>query len=243
MILTAAYACLSAAISSQKLIEPRAEAGQSARVAMAIMTADLRAACPLSKDFAFLGMHRMVGEVEADNLDFATHNYTPTRPREGDFCEVSFFVEKDAETGQCSLWRRRNPRIALDPLSGGSRGEIARGVRGVRFEYYDGVDWFDTWGETGDRRKDKKKTGVNPGNLYGMPEAVRITLSFDSAPPSKTAPAVTAEAAALPLVFQTVVRLELAASSRPTSASAASSSAGDDKTGQTPPGAGNPERN
>src|SRR5579859_7715500 len=77
LILVSGYACLNAAVSSRKLIEPRLEVFQNARVAMAIMTADLRAACPLSKDYDFLGMHRMLGDVQADNLDFATHNYTP----------------------------------------------------------------------------------------------------------------------------------------------------------------------
>ena len=153
MILVSAYLCLSSAIASRKLIEPRVDVLQSARVAMAILTADLRAACPLSKDFQFLGVDRTLGEVQADNLDFATHNYTPRRPREGDYCQVSFFLEKDPRAGQYVLWRRRNPTIAPDPLSGGTREEIARGLRGVRFEYYDGFDWYDTWGEIPGQRQ------------------------------------------------------------------------------------------
>src|SRR5437016_3900826 len=57
LILVSGYACLNAAVSSRKTIEPRLEVFQNARVAMAIMSADLRAACPLSKDYDFLGMH------------------------------------------------------------------------------------------------------------------------------------------------------------------------------------------
>ena len=72
MILVSAYSCLNAAYSSQKLIEPRVEIIQNARVAMAILSADLRGACPLSTNYQFLGMHRMLGEMDADNLDFAT---------------------------------------------------------------------------------------------------------------------------------------------------------------------------
>ena len=153
LILVSAYLCLNAAVSSQKLIEPRVEVIQNARVAMAIMAADLRGACTLSKDFDFLGMQRTMGEVQADNLDFATHNYTPRRDREGDFCQVSFFLDQDPQSGEFVLWRRRNPLIALDPLSGGKREEIARGLRGLRFEYYDGLDWYDTWGEVEKRGK------------------------------------------------------------------------------------------
>ena len=63
LILVSAYLCLNAGFSAQKLIEPRAEIIQNARVAMAIMTADLRAACPLSKDQDFIGVTRTVGDI------------------------------------------------------------------------------------------------------------------------------------------------------------------------------------
>ena len=207
MILAAAYLVLSACLSSQKLIEPRLDVVQTARVALAIMTADLRGACPLAKDYDFLGTHRMLGEIETDSLDFATHNYTPRRPREGDYCQESFFVDKDAETGELCLWRRRNPVIAFDPLSGGMREEIARGVRRLQFEYYDGLDWYDDWGAQ-DNRKQQSSLRYH-GNLSGMPEAVRITLWLESAQAQPTAAAEKASAEP-PLVFQTVARLNLA---------------------------------
>src|SRR5678816_3002670 len=147
LILTSGYMCLNSGFASQKLIEARADAVQNARVAMSIMSADLRSACVLSKEFQFLGMHRMLGDAEADNLDFGTHNYTPGRPGEADFCEVSYFVGIEPQSGQLSIWRRRDPTPDDEPLSGGSREEIARGVRGLQFEYYDGIEWFDEWGD------------------------------------------------------------------------------------------------
>ena len=207
MILAAAYLVLSACLSSQKLIEPRLDVVQTARVALAIMTADLRCACPLAKDYDFLGTHRMLGEIETDSLDFATHNYTPRRPREGDYCQESFFADKDAQTGELCLWRRRNPVIAFDPLSGGMREEIARGVRRLQFEYYDGLDWYDDWGAQ-DNRKQQSSLRYH-GNLSGMPEAVRITLWLESAQAPRTTSTENASAEP-PLVFQTVARLNLA---------------------------------
>ena len=120
MILVSAYMCLSAGVSSQRLVESRAGVLQSARIAMGLMSADLRCACPLSKDIAFLGMQRTVGEVQADNLDFATHNFTPRRAREADWCEVSYFLDKDRASGQFSLWRRRDATPDDEPLSEGA---------------------------------------------------------------------------------------------------------------------------
>lgn len=211
MILVAAYLCLNSAIASRKLIEPRVDVLQSARVAMAIMTADLRAACPLAKDFQFLGVGRKLGDVQADNLDFATHNYTPRRSREGDYCQVSIFLEKDPRSGQYVLWRRRNPTIAPDPLSEGAREEIARGLRGVQFEYYDGFDWYDSWGEIPGGGKPKSSLR-DQSNLNGMPEAVRITLAFDLKSSSKAVASAEQATTEPPLVFRSIIRLNLAAS-------------------------------
>ena len=232
LIITSAYLCLNAAVSSQKMIEPRATVFQNARVAMALVAADLRCACPLSPDSPFLGMHRMIGTIEADNLDFATHNYTPRRPREGDYCQVSLYLDKDPESGQFVLYRRRNPTIALDSLSGGTREEIARGLLGLRFDYYDGFDWYESWGEV-DRRSKAQTSRRERYNLEGMPQAVRITLWFDPNPKTKpmdsagtaaASPSTEEAAPEPPLVFQTVARLNLATASQNVSASGSDAS-------------------
>jgi hypothetical protein len=214
LILVSAYLCLNAGFSAQKLIEPRAEIIQNARVALALMTADLRAACPLSKTDEFLGMTRTVEDIEADNLDFATHNYTPHHAREGDFCQESFYLDKDLETGQFSLWRRRNPTIALDALAGGSKEEIAKGVVGLKLEYFDGLDWYGSWGEVKASGNDQNSTREQ-SNLSGLPEAVRITLLMDSNPKRKNpSTATNEEKLEPPLVFQTVARLNLVAAAQ-----------------------------
>ena len=219
LILVTAYLCFDAGIRGRRMIEPRVEVFQNARVAMALMTADLRSACSLSKDFDFIGTHRMVGSLPGDNLDFATHNYTPRRDREADFCETSFFLDKDPETGRFSLFRRRNPILAPDPLSGGSREEIATGLLGARFEYFDGLDWYDTWGD--ESGKKTQTSNRDQPNLEGMPEAVRVTLWFDSDPQAKLS-ASTEQHTNAPMIFQTVARLMLADTTQPGAASSSS---------------------
>lgn len=232
LILVSAYMCFDAGVRGRRIIEPRVEVFQNARVAMALMTADLRSACPLSKDFEFLGMHRTIGDMPGDNLDFATHNYTPRQPREGDFCEESLFLDKDPDTGRLSLFRRRNPTIAPDPLDGGSREEIASGLLGARFEYFDGLDWYNTWGEINDTKKETSNR--DQPNLTGMPEAVRITLYFDSDPETKIAAGETSTNP--PLIFQSVARLMLADATQSSGSDSPSDNA--DSSGQTTPGTG-----
>ncbi len=239
LILVSAYLCLGAGFSAQKLIEPRVEIMQNARVALALMTADLRAACPLSKTDDFLGMTRTVGDVEADNVDFATHNYTPHRDHEGDFCQESFYLDKDAGTGQFSLWRRRNPTIALDALSGGSKEEIAQGVVGLKLEYFDGLDWYDSWGDVKGRGQDQASASAK-SNLSGLPEAVRITLLLDSNPGRKTAAVADGAKPEPPFVFRTIVRLYLADAAKNNSSSTDTGNTGGTASpGQMPGGGGN----
>jgi prepilin-type N-terminal cleavage/methylation domain-containing protein len=221
LILVSAYMCFDAGIRGRKIVEPRVEVLQNARVAMALITADLRSACPLSKDFDFLGMHRMVGPSPADRIDFATHNYTPRHEREGDFCEESFFIDKDPASGRFNLYRRRNPTMAPKPLEGGSREEIATGLLGARFEFTDGLDWYDSWGEIKDSKRETSQR--DQPNLSGMPQAVRITLFFDPDPSVKITPGQEEITNGPPLVFQTVAYLTLADSSQ--SSGSASSSA------------------
>jgi len=233
IILGSAYACFDAGIRGKKMIEPRVEIFQNARVAMALMTADLRDACPLSKDFDFLGMHQTISEMDADNLDFATHNYTPIKDREADFCETSYYVEQDPTNGLFTLFRRRNPIIAPDPLSGGSREEIATGLLGARFEYFDGFDWYDTWGDLNGKKQTSNK---DQPNMSGMPEAVRITLYFDPDPQAKIPSGQTRTN--LPMTFQTVARLMLAQSSQQSSSGGSSDSGSSDQSTQGSPTGG-----
>lgn len=224
LILAAAYVCLRAGLSAQRLIDPRLDATQTARVALALLTADLRAACPLDRSTEFIGIDRTLGGIEADNLDFATHNHTPRRPGEGDFCQTSYFLDQDRASGDLILWRRRNPRIGLDPLVGGVREEIARGVRQLKFEFYDGFEWYDTWGdpENRDRQTPKTPSLLQP-NLSGLPAAVRITLALAASRDRRPAGAASATEATPrsptepsdgepPLVFQTVAHLVVPAS-------------------------------
>ena len=215
------------------MIQSRAQAAQSARVALAIISADLRSACLLSREFQFVGLDRMLGETEADNLDFGSRNYTPRRLGEADFCEVSYFVDREPDSGKLSLWRRRDATPDNEPLAGGSREEIAQGVRGLRFEYYDGWEWFDEWGDP--QGKGKAQNSVLPQpNLTGLPEAVRITLWLDSN--EKRVAAEGEEETSM--VFQTVARLNLARWQSSSSDSGASSTNTVSGSQNVPPGDG-----
>ena len=49
VVLGAAYACLRAGLETRRVVEPRGDVFQAGRVAMTLLSADLRAACPLHR--------------------------------------------------------------------------------------------------------------------------------------------------------------------------------------------------
>ena len=206
VILVTGYLCLSAGVSSEQLVNTRSEAVQSARVALNLMSADLRSAAPLWRELEFVGMRRKIGSMDADNIDFGTRNYTPAKPGEMDFCEVSYFLQKDPESESYILFRRRDATPDPEPLAGGNNEEIARGMAGLRIEYYDGWDWWDEWGDP--EGKQRFSTFPDP-NVSGLPEAVKITLSLDPDYADRKGDAPEEESGA-PIVFQTVARINLA---------------------------------
>jgi len=201
-VLGAAYACMLAGFSTRKTIEPRSDRFQAARVTLGLLTADLRSACPMHKGPEFLGSPGTEGTVPTGKLDFATHHFTPRREGEGDYACVSWFVEDDPATGESVLWRRRSPGIGPDPLTGGQREEILRPVEGFDLEFYDGLDWYQTWGDPNGRAKQESSFRDRP-NLVGMPTAVRITLSLPGEPGAESADGTPPP----PLVFEAVVKI------------------------------------
>ena len=70
IVLIAAYASLHAGLEARRIVEPRGDAFQTARVALALLSADLRAACPLDEE------SRQLIEMAIDRLGLSARAYT-----------------------------------------------------------------------------------------------------------------------------------------------------------------------
>lgn len=220
IVLASAYGILRAGLVTQRDVEYRADVIQSGRVALDWMSRDLRSAVALSENMEFVGMSRMIETVEADNLDFATRYGKPTLPGESDFKEVSYFLRSNERVGGLSLCRRVDPTLDEEPLSGGRIEELIRHVAGLKFEYYDGLEWFDDWGSS----EPLDLETIDPllqSNLTGMPVAVRISLRLALGPHKRPQSGRGASAFSTPtadleeagrqfMTFKTVVQLQLA---------------------------------
>lgn len=261
-VIASAYLCLHAGFTSQSALNAHLDELQKARVILALIAKDLRHACVWSKDAPFIGLDRTLGTMEADNLDFTTHHWSPQSPGEGDTCEVSYYVNQNARTGEIGVWRRRDTSPDPELTAGGQEEELITGISELRFEYYDGFLWYDEWGQVDPRRElpreptqsgNTSSTSLLAGNLYGLPDAVRISIAFGgdeesdaepAEPPRTAAPPETAEPpetmqSTAPVdvsgarVYQTVVHLNLAARARSASSSTTSSSSSAEQTVNT----------
>lgn len=163
-----------------KLTE-RQEHDHYARVAMARITRDLRA--------AFLSLHvnqeqRLASVITVfkgraglggAQLDFTTftHRRLHRGAHEGDACEVGYKLMEhrgDDNLEGMDLVRRESARIDNDPEHGGVLDVLVPGVRSFEVRFFDDAtdQWVDSWDST-------QATG-QPGRL---PPRVRITLAVE----------------------------------------------------------------
>lgn len=168
----------------------RQENDHLARVAMARITRDLRA--------AFLTLHvnqdqriaatitHFIGRPGTNSaLDLTTFTHRRLRrgTHEGDACEVSYRAEDRSggslrdearhgagDRGQFDLIRRVSPRIDNEPQRGGSLDVLIPGIRSFELRYFDEANerWVDSW--------DTSQAAAQPGRL---PKRVRITITLD----------------------------------------------------------------
>lgn len=218
-ILAASYVCLRAALTSRSLVEDRSDVIQSARVVMNLIATDLRSAHRISEQHTVLGLDRQLEGIEADTIDFVTRHHKPDLPMEADYCETSYFVARNPQDGRYALLRRRDPLPDDEPLAGGKREILIEDILGLKFEYYDGWEWFDDWG---DAQSPEETTQSESASLLsaaarnGFPEAIRVSLLLPEKPElnrlDKPVALDPEEIPDLPgsMVFQTVVRLNLA---------------------------------
>ena len=138
---------------------------------------------------------------------FATHNWRPQRVGERDFCEISYFVDRDPETGELCLFRRRDPTPDDKPLEGGTRELIAVGVRAFRLEYLGGLLWENKWGSLPETRGFSNDPTADMF-ANSMPEAVRVSLALGRPHDHRAGPAPVEEEP--PLLVQQTIYLPLA---------------------------------
>jgi type II secretion system protein J len=191
LIITAVYSLFSSGRMAADLGAHRSRMDQAGRAAIRALLADLRGAWGVyaisTLDTGFVGVHEGTDDSPADTIAFiALNNHTPlSTPTatvsesgatttasaiEMDLSKVAWSVDTDEATDAKGLVRAKHKLItetAVITKKGEDLETIVEDVVGLRFRYYDGSAWTDTW--------DSTTTGILP---KAVEVAVHVKMAF-----------------------------------------------------------------
>ncbi|HEU4339565.1 MAG TPA: type II secretion system protein GspJ [Planctomycetota bacterium] len=161
VVITASYALFDGGRNLAARGEYHARRFQAARSALRAIESDLKSVfAGGSYDGGFIAAQGGTDELPLDTLEAVGYNNQPklatpvtttlteAPPKEFDISRVSYSIDVDEATKESGLVRRRTrlvPEVVtvVDPTKGIE--EISADVVGLKFRFYDGSDWLDTW--------------------------------------------------------------------------------------------------
>lgn len=169
LIMLMIWQTTSQTLSAKRRMEKRDAVFHSARVSMDKMVQDFSQAF-LLKGEAHLGKKqgspilKTVFRGEADQASFPSlsHLRLFSGSRESESAEVAYKLENDV------LLRRESKGIDDNPEEGGVWVPLAKGIKKIGFEYYDGTkfDWKNSWNSESIEKEQ-------------LPRAVRVQIVFE----------------------------------------------------------------
>lgn len=162
LVLSIVYGVYSRLAGSAANAEYGTEAVRSARLILSMMTRDLRSAY-LGRGKNGAGLYAFISEdaesesIPQDSIHFTTALDEAASDLSGAgsiFCEVSYFMAEDSETGKQVLYYRRSPLLDGDVLSGGRQFILSRKVAGMKISFVDeNGEETGTWDSTEGEKK------------------------------------------------------------------------------------------
>jgi hypothetical protein len=180
IVLTIAYSVFSTSYSALHQVSPDRDIFYTAQVILDRMADEIQSAYsrPDLSYTGFVGENDEREDAPQDSLIFsAMANFYWIKGvegvRESDFLKISYSLSED-ETDERTrrLMRRQDP--IFGPFEGDSEGigskdrgvyELADGVWGIDFRYFDGSEWVEDW---------------NSGERQGLPRAVEVKLILET---------------------------------------------------------------
>lgn len=176
LVVAAAYGLLDSARSLSDRTEFVAGTQQEARAVLDTLRSDLQGAYGTAgKEFTtdFVGTQGGSSEAPEDKIELVAANGWTLRSTapEIDLAQTTYYVYKATETGveRRKLVRKKERRLTpVDTQTREEEGmeEIGPHVTYVRFRYYDGSSWADSW--------DSKQSGK-------LPRAIEVTITLTQA--------------------------------------------------------------
>ena len=165
VILTIVYNTFNSSIKAFTAMEKQGDAYAQARIVLNRLSEEVGSIyfSGENRNTGLLGEDRDENDLPFDSLHFTSlsHIRWVKDSKESELCEIGYYLETDNETGESFLFRREDWNLDGTLEEGGRPLELAEGVDGLNFRYYDGEEWADEW--------DSRITGT-------LPKAVEIVL-------------------------------------------------------------------
>ncbi len=178
VILTIVYNTFNSSIKAYTAMENQGDAYAQARIVLNRMSEEITSVyfSGQNRNTGLVGEDKDEDDLPADSLHFTSlsHIRWVKDSKESELCEIGYYLEKNEETRESFLFRREDWNVDGTLDEGGNPLEVAEGVDGLNFRYYDGKDWVDEWDS---RIKGEMPKAIEVVLVMRDPRRGRITFS------------------------------------------------------------------
>jgi len=165
VILTIIYSTFNSSMKVFNAIETRGDAYRQTRIVLNRMSEEIGSTywSDANPNTGLLGEDKEEDGLPYDSLNFTSlsHVRWVRDSRESELCEIGYYLEREQEMEKSFLFRREDWNVDGTLEEGGITLELAEGVDGLNFRYYDGEEWVDDW---------------NSKERNGLPKAIEVVL-------------------------------------------------------------------
>lgn len=168
LLITTVYAALNSVLRSTREVEDISAVDQAARISLDMMVRELRSTMwergkegEVGTSYEFSAEDHEFEGHPLDALRFTALSHS--RSEEASLAILEYVVVADPRTEKGVLIRREETNMLSSSIGTVEQFEIAEGVTGLNFRFFDGEAWVDGW-SAADRNK--------------LPKAVQIRISL-----------------------------------------------------------------
>ena len=178
VIMTIVYNTFNSSMKAFTAMENQGNAYAQARIVLSRMSEEIASIyfSGQNRNTGLLGEDRDEYDLPFDSLHFTSlsHVRWVKDSKESELCEIGYYLEKNEETRESFLFRREDWNVDGTLEEGGRPLELAEGVDGLNFRYYDGDEWVDEWDS---RIKNELPNAIEVVLIMRDPRQKRIAFS------------------------------------------------------------------
>ena len=159
VVLTIIYSTFNSSMKVFSAMETRGDAYGQARLVLNRMSEEIGSTywSDANPNTGLLGEDKEEDGLPFDSLHFTSlsHVRWVRDSRESELCEIGYYLEREQDMEKSFLFRREDWNVDGTIEEGGITLELAEGIDGLNFRFYDGEEWVDEWDSESKKRLPK----------------------------------------------------------------------------------------